>query len=115
MDLRKHGVLITMLAVVIWAAWFIFMSTVSPLPGRWWAFLIFHVLLLAALVDSFIAIAIRFSKNNKMIIRRAILLSIFFIVPLILQGCRVFNLLTLTLLVVALVLVDFALDKPIKK
>lgn len=111
MDFRKHSALITMLAVSLWAVWFVFISTVAPLPGRWWAFLIFHALLLFSSVSSFVALAIRLSKNDKMILRRALLLSAMFIVPLILQGIRCFNLLTLALLAVALILIDFMLDK----
>jgi hypothetical protein len=110
MNLRKYGVAITMSAVVLWAAWFVFMNTVPPTSGNWLVFAVFHLLLLCALVDTFVAIAIRISNDNKTIIRRAVLLAVFFIVPLILQGFRCFNLLTLALLAVALILVDFFVD-----
>ena len=97
-----------MAAIIVWASWFIFISTVAP--GKFWAFVVFHILLLLALVGGFVSVALRISSNNKMIIRRAILLAALFIVPLILQGLRVFNLFTLLLLIVAVILIDFWLD-----
>ncbi|MFH0815105.1 MAG: hypothetical protein V1902_03475 [Candidatus Falkowbacteria bacterium] len=108
MNLQKYKVAITMATIIVWASWFIFISTVAP--GKLWAFFVFHVLLLLALVSGFATIALRISTNNKMIIRRAILLAALFIIPLILQGLRVFNLFTLLLLIVAVILIDFWLD-----
>ena len=106
--LQKYKVAITMATIIVWAGWFIFISTVTP--GKFWAFFVFHILLLLALVGGFISIALRISPNNKMIIRRAILLAVLFVVPLILQGLRIFDLLTLLLLIVAVILIDFWVD-----
>lgn len=108
MNLQKYKVAITMATIIVWAGWFIFISTVAP--GKFWAFVVFHALLLLALVGGFVSVVLRISSNNKMIIRRAVLLAVLFIVPLILQGLRVFNLFTLLLLIVAVILIDFWLD-----